>query len=52
MSKVFEWKFDARELMNGTYLIPKRARIFRHRKWAEVTRRIKEQSAEPLILRV
>ena len=53
MSKVFEWKFDARELMNGTYLIPKRARIFRHRKWAEVTMaKVKEQSAEPLILRV
>ena len=53
MSKVFEWKFDARELMTGNYIIPKPARIFSKRQWAEnALQKVHEQDAEPLIMRV
>ncbi len=53
MAKPFEWKFDARELMSGKYIIPKGARIFLRRKWAEVAlQKVMEQSTELLIMRV
>ena len=53
MAKPFEWKFDARELMNGKYIVPKGARIFRRRQWAEVAmQKVREQYSEPLIMRV
>lgn len=35
MTKPYEWQMDARDLMAGRYLIPKGARIFRYRVYAE-----------------
>ena len=54
MSKAFEWKFDARELMTGHHIIPKPARIFRKRQWAEAAmQKAKAQAGdEVLVMRV
>ena len=54
MKKSFAWSMDARELMIGRYVIPKQAKIFRKRRWAEIAmQKAQEQTTdEVLIMRV
>ena len=54
MSKPFEWKFDARELMTEKYMIPKGGKIFRYRQPAVIAMEKAQAQAvdEILIMRI
>ena len=54
MKKSFTWSMDARELMIGRYVIPKQAKIYKKRQYAELAmQKVQAQAQEEvLIMRV